>query len=349
MNQFVIFRPFILPSHIVPEEMAMYNTSEYTVQMLQVLPNPMPLSNLMYHLSWNLSTTAIEYLAQHKAYINWRYLSENPNPLAEHLIRNHIKNGEFKDWLGLSSNSAEWAAELMLEYKHKIYINWLACNMSKKAVDFISDHLDQLDEQNWSDISSNAAYIDVLLQHQDKIDWDELSKNPHKDAIRLLESNVDKINWLALSANTSTDAMTLLGKYPDRINSWSISGNPTDAAMKLLKQYPDKINWHELSANPSPIAVQLLLDNVEHIYFSRLCLNTNIEVMAFIERHPEHIYWRNISTNPSIFTYDYEKMKQCMFESGIAEGIIANRMHPRNADKWDDWGLGFDSDLDDEL
>ena len=31
-----------------------------------------------------------------------------------------------------------------------------------------------------------------------------------------------------------------------------------------------------------------------------------------------------------------------MFESGIAESIIANRMHPRNADKWDDWGLGFD-------
>ena len=31
-----------------------------------------------------------------------------------------------------------------------------------------------------------------------------------------------------------------------------------------------------------------------------------------------------------------------MFESGIAEGIIANRMHPKNADKWDDWGLGFD-------
>ena len=62
----------------------------------------------------------------------------------------------------------------------------------------------------------------------------------------------------------------------------------------------------------------------------------------------DKISWTYLSENPAIFTYDYEKMKQHMFTSGIAEGIIANRMHPHNADKWENWGIGFENESDDE-
>ena len=97
-----------------------------------------------------------------------------------------------------------------------------------------------------------------------------------------------------------------------------LSRNP--AAIHLLEANQDKINWNWLSSNPA--AIHLLASN------------------------PDKIDWVWLSLNPAIFTYDYEKIKQRIFESGIAEGIIANRMHPKYANKWDEWGIGFDKDLD---
>ena len=98
-----------------------------------------------------------------------------------------------------------------------------------------------------------------------------------------------------------------------------------------------------LSENPA--AIHLLEDNLEDpekTYW--FVLSSNPAAIHLLDANPDKIYWEWLFENPAIFTYDYAKMKQHMFESGIAEGIIANRMHPKNADKWDDWGIGFDRD-----
>ena len=46
-----------------------------------------------------------------------------------------------------------------------------------------------------------------------------------------------------------------------------------------------------------------------------------------------------LSQNPNIFTYDYKLMKEKMKKSGIAEELMAYIFHPKNMDKWKDWGF----------
>jgi hypothetical protein len=43
--------------------------------------------------------------------------------------------------------------------------------------------------------------------------------------------------------------------------------------------------------------------------------------------------------NKNIFTYDYNKMKEKMKNSGIVEELMACIFHPRNMEKWNDWGF----------
>ena len=75
----------------------------------------------------------------------------------------------------------------------------------------------------------------------------------------------------------------------------------------------DKISWDFLSLNPS--AIELLKEN------------------------QNKINWLMISKNPNIFTYNYEKMKETMNNSGIVEELMAYIFHPRNMEKWKDWGF----------
>lgn len=56
---------------------------------------------------------------------------------------------------------------------------------------------------NWYYLSENNKAINFLLEHQYKIDWDQLSKNTNPGAIKLLEKNKNKINWYNFSANPS--------------------------------------------------------------------------------------------------------------------------------------------------
>ena len=45
------------------------------------------------------------------------------------------------------------------------------------------------------------------------------------------------------------------------------------------------------------------------------------------------------SKNPNIFTYDYKLMKETMKNSGIVEELMSYIFHPRNMEKWKDWGF----------
>ena len=105
-----------------------------------------------------------------------------------------------------------------------------------------------------------------------------------------------------------------------------LSSNPSDRAITLLAHEvvnnPDKINaecWLWLSINPSDRVVTLLKNNVDKI--NAQC-------------------WMRLFSNPSIFEYNYASMrKHCNI---YKEDLMKNRFHPRNLDKFRDWGIdGF--------
>jgi hypothetical protein len=45
------------------------------------------------------------------------------------------------------------------------------------------------------------------------------------------------------------------------------------------------------------------------------------------------------SKNSNIFTYDYKTIKETMKNSGIAEELMSVIFHPKNMNKWIDWGF----------
>ena len=140
-----------------------------------------------------------------------------------------------------------------------------------------------------------------------KIDWNGLSFNPN--AIKLLKKNQDKINWEYLSLNPN--------------------------AIELLKENLNKINWSSLSRNPN--AIELLKKNQDKINWDNLSLNSN--AIELLKENQDKINWMIFSTNPNIFTYDYEKMKKTLKNSGIVEELMAHIFHPRNMNRWIDWGF----------
>ena len=81
----------------------------------------------------------------------------------------------------------------------------------------------------------------------------------------------------------------------------------------LLKENQDEINWYCLSENPN--AIELLKEN------------------------QNKIIWWHFSRNSNIFTYDYKKMKETIKKSGIAEELMSVIFHPKNMNKWIDWGF----------
>jgi hypothetical protein len=71
--------------------------------------------------------------------------------------------------------------------------------------------------------------------------------------------------------------------------------------------------------------MKLLLENPEKIHYDELSYNSN--AIELIEKNKEKIDWYNLSINPSIFTYDYEKISKNFEELG--EEIIAKALHPK--------------------
>jgi ribosomal protein L24E len=121
-----------------------------------------------------------------------------------------------------------------------------------------------------------------------------------------------------------------------------LSLNPN--AIALLKENPDKINWYNLSRNKNAEAIALLKENPLQIDWTMLSLNPN--AIELLKANPDKINWTYLSSNPSIFTYDYEKMRyNCLL---FKEDLMKERFHPRNLRKFGSWGHNGGIDEDDE-
>jgi len=86
---------------------------------------------------------------------------------------------------------------------------------------------------------------------------------------------------------------------------------------------PNKINWDKFSSNPN--AIEILKANSNKINWDLLSRNAN--AIEILEANKEKIDWGLLSRNPSIFTYDYEKMRNSNLE--LKEEIIAKALHPK--------------------
>ena len=118
--------------------------------------------------------------------------------------------------------------------------------------------------------------------------------------------------------------------------------------MKLRDWIPfEKLYWEWLSENPN--AIPILEKNLDNVKWKELYENPN--AIHILEKNLDKIKYDTLEwlfTNPNIFTYDYEAMKNAMYkEGGFVEELMANRFHPKNMKKWNDWGFPTIHDDDD--
>ena len=136
--------------------------------------------------------------------------------------------------------------------------------------------------------------------------------------------DINKLNWDFLLSNPN--AIELLEKHPDKINWKYLSYNPN--AIELLSQNPDKISWSSLSSNPN--AIDLLTKNQDKINWSILSSNPN--AIELLEKNKSYINWKQLSKNPSIFTYDYQIMKNN--RKDLHNELLEKILHPDNLEKF---------------
>ena len=110
-------------------------------------------------------------------------------------------------------------------------------------------------------------------------------------------------------------------KNPNKINYLYLSFN--DNGINIIKENLDKINWCYLSGNEN--AINLIKKNQEKINWDNLSSNSN--AIELIKENQNKIDWVYLSCNQSIFTYDYEKIKENKKE--LNEEIIIKALHPK--------------------
>ena len=107
----------------------------------------------------------------------------------------------------------------------------------------------------------------------------------------------------------------------DNLDLYYLSLNPN--AIDLLKENKKYINWSALSYNKN--AIDLLKDNLDKINWDYLSANSN--AIELLRENQDKINWILFSLNPSIFTYDYNYMKNSNID--LKEEIIAKALHPK--------------------
>lgn len=249
---------------------------------------------------------AFDFLLRNQKFINWAGLNENTNPRAIDFLIN--KNKSKIDFNTLSSNESPKAIEYLRTKKpNEINFCYMCDNKSPEAMEILKQIIEIYPDDKricWDSLSSNPYAIKILKQYQDKIHWDELSRNPSPEAIEFLKDNQDKIVIDGICANKNPKAMQIIIEnlsdpiFFNKLNWEELSLNP--AAIKLLKDHPDLIDWVSLSENPA--AIELL------------------------EQNQDKIDWEMLSKNPGIFEYDYAKMENTT--RGIKQEMIAYKYHP---------------------
>lgn len=219
--------------------------------------------------------------------------------------------------------------------KNKTKKNWRKGGMPPKKQKEIPPQVinmtyeDILAKLNWNLIAQNPGAMPLIKENMDKIDINELAKNPNPEAISIVEGRLGELeNWFEISKNPG--AIEILKNNVDKISWQYLFKNPNPEVLDIVKR-----NYEIMSANPQnilymnanftklPYAAEFMIN--EHPFpqlTNSLSSNTSPVAMAYIEEHinelPKDAWaWRELSANPSACTI-LENNKDKIFYEHLA-------------------------------
>jgi hypothetical protein len=277
----------------------------------------------------SMNSEAIDILKKYPNDITWCSLCDNKNPLAVDMIFERMEyekqlppySIEDEDY---DEDNDEDEASKDCYFLYRVWIDRMCYNENPRIIELLRERIE---------LEKNREHY-MTLNINEKIDWVQLSSNPHPKAIELLAENLDKVDWTVLSENPG--AIELLKANPHKIlwrylslnknasellkqrhyyeNSLSVeeyyslgknnqlsweylSANP--CAIELLKANPARIHWEELTRNPE--AIEMLKNkprgvSVRDFYIG---LSVNPFAIEILEKNKELINWKYLSMNPN--------------------------------------------------
>jgi hypothetical protein len=226
---------------------------------------------------------------------------------------------EFKDRF-MSGSSIVWSKALCRNpaafpflKKHlkkwlPVHLKWVSRHCSD--LEFLRKYESRLD---YKELSSNPHALEILQRHPDELDWEELSLN--EGAVPLLKQYPERVHWDCACSNTSPEMIEWLEHDVRKIDWFLLSFNPS--AISLLKKFPDKIDEFAIHLNPKGI------DLIQQINYRLLASNHSDEAMRLIRSrvdqttpfdalsanpfaidillaHPDRIDWGMAKENPRV-------------------------------------------------
>jgi len=228
---------------------------------------------------------AIYILEKHIDKIDWYELSKNSN--AFHLLNN---NPDKIDIHGLLFNNKctffleKYFDTYFLDKINLIFLYKIVTKTDNIYIHIIEKNIDKLDNNCWSNLSSNHNAIKILEKNINKINWRNLCNN--MNALSILEKNIDKFDnvcWINLSSNSN--AISILEKNIDKIDMSVLTAYNSNA-FRILQNYPDKIIWSVI--NWDNLSFDHPIFEIDYKYLEERC-NIYKEELMQKALHPKRI------------------------------------------------------------
>ena len=280
-------------------------------------------------LKLSMNPEAIDILKKYHHDIVWCSLCDNKNPRAVDMI---FERMEYEKQLAPYSiededydeDNDEDEASKDCYFLYRVWIDRMCYNENLRIIDLLRERIEleknrehymtlNINEKiDWVQLSSNPhpKAIELLAENLDKVDWTVLSENP--GAIELLKANPHKISWRYLSLNKSAGELLKQRHYYENCLSvqeyyrlgknnqlsWEyLSANP--CAIELLKANPARINWNELTRNPEAIEMLKNKPRGVSVHDFYIGLSVNPFAIEILEKNKELVNWKYLSMNPN--------------------------------------------------
>jgi hypothetical protein len=199
--------------------------------------------------SLSANPVAIDLLKKNKDKIDYIYLSNNSN--AYELIKEYMER-EF-----ICTNTDPTSPEYIVKECNKMrYIPDLCYNRNEELIQYLYKNYSKY--INWSNLSTNPAAMDILLQNMDKINYRRMSENTHPKAQELMKKNPWSIDWSIFGKHINDYAFILKHNPPLREWFWA---NPIIFDYKAIsKYYMDKVKEELIENSLHPNRIQRWLE-----------------------------------------------------------------------------------------
>jgi len=268
------------------------------------------------HPKWRYATDEANRLLGRNEYLAFESLGLYKPSIFDRIPRNMLEDIEKVDLNKLPTNI-------------KSYLEWSLEHDKSNLILEIKSYLrgdDILDEDDWYNLSSNPAMIELLERNLDKVNWIELCKNPK--AIDIIRNNLDLLEgskeWKNLSGNS--EAIDILRENPDNIRWDVLSGNPK--AIDILKDNLDEVSWDVLSENSE--AIDILKDNLDKVDWTRL--SSNPKAIDILKDNLDKVDWKRLSGNPAAINILKDNLDKVNWNR-LSENPAAIDILKENSDK----------------